>query len=250
MRKNKVISTNWKTKGVLTFETSYTNGVTDVSEVTIGDKVMVEYVSVTELGVISVTGIIKDIYDIYGNTVPELLIDASENYTAVVKRIPVSNVVSIIKLNAGEFRPIVWNKESPVSVLQDGLLEIGYTRFKPGTLSLEIKRKSFNETVYQELAELDSANIDASFTWSMRDFSTIGIKPSTSDLLFDKNGFYVYRNGDSTHPVVEEFDNNNSLIIPEGEILLIKISYSDGNVSHSISIEYTVTNADVLAVTR
>lgn len=135
--------------------------------------------------------------------------------------------------------------EEKISVNTDAkLLTIPYVRYQGGDVSLKITDDEGN-IVFREKDTLSSPNQNASFTWSLRDFSLLdnGNDPS---LTYDEEGHFIYTNGCNIVQEVAELDCDNDAIIPSGTELTIQITVNET----VIETTYTVKNSDVIGVTH
>ena len=124
------------------------------------------------------------------------------------------------------------------------LLTIPYVRYQGGDVSLEITDDEGN-VVFREKDTLLNPNQNASFTWSLRDFSLLD-NGNNPDLTYDEEGHFIYTNGCNAVQEVAELDFDNDAIVPAGTELTIKITVNDTVIEKT----YTVKNSDVVGVTR
>ena len=240
----------------------YDNSDTKNITIALGDNVDVSYVD--DNGTLQkITGVITDICNKdmassfksntnmgNGNYNLQIKVDASEEFDSKVVTMYLINILDIspAEIDPGEdpvVSPIAWN-DKPILV-EDGLLTIPYDRAEPGTVYLVVSHGE-DVVVFREEFVADAANKDASFTWSLRDFSSLN-NTSIEELNYDKDGNYVYHNGDNTKLEVHNIDIDDSKIIPANTTLNISISHFDElNTESKISTVYSVTEQDVEAV--
>lgn len=141
-----------------------------------------------------------------------------------------------------ETKDASWIEGSDI-IVENGLMTIPYNRAVAGEVSLNISKES-GEVVFREANTFSTANPNATFTWSMRDFSSLN-GTSIEGLTYDEEGNYVYKNGDASITEVHNIDMNNDLIIPAGTVLNIVITRGNATLEK----QYTVTEEDVVACT-
>lgn len=204
-----------------------------------------------------------------------LQIDASVDMMSKTFIIPTKNILDVSLLCEGDHLPCIptvpevdpdegphdpqsisWTLD-PISIDRtDGvLLKIPYARNEAGTIFITVADTAGN-VYFKEKFVADSANLDASFTWSLRTFEDVAkkLKDSGADpVLVDKDGFFVYQNGDNQNPIIAATDRDNSLIIPAGTVLVFTIAHTfSEDVTDEvtkITREYVVKKTDVEAVT-
>ena len=259
-----LVARHYDISSKVNLEFMYDNNESKNISIALGDNVDVSYID--DNGTLQkITGVITDICNKdmatsfksntnmgNGNYNLQIKIDASEEFDSKVVSIYLINILDIspAEIDPGEdpvLPPISWN-EKPILV-EDGLLTIPYDRAEPGTVDLVVSHGE-DVVVFREEFVADAANKDASFTWSLRDFSSLN-NTSIEGLVYDKDGNYIYHNGDNTKPEVTAVDRDDSKIIPANTALNISISHFDElNTESKISKVYTVTEQDVLDVTN
>ena len=258
-----LVSRHYSISSKVNLEFIYDNGESKDITLAIGDEVKVKYTD--DNGALQeVVGTITDIKNKQmsesfksntsmgnGNYILQFKIDASEEYGSNVLNIYLINIfdISPADIDPGEeplVEPISWIEGKEISVI-DGLLTIPYNRSEAGTIQLVVTQGE-DVCVFCEEFEADSENPEATFTWSMRDFSSLN-NTSIEGLNYTEDGTYVYHNGDNTVAEVKAVDIDNDKIIPAGTALNISISHFDSlNTESKINKVYTVTEEDVNAV--
>ena len=275
--KPQILATEVETSLQLTFVRHFDNNTSDRITISKGDIVTVQYIDVTKFGPITVVGKIDKI--ICSSSIAKkenlsIMIDASTDMNQKKIHIPMTEIISIDMVKdedddnvdgtetippASEDLPTPSPDEMPISwsldniCVEGNLLKVPYARLKPGQVDLVISNRADGDIFFKERFVALAANPTASFTWSMRDFSTIPslVENIPHDFLIE-DGEYIYRNGDNVNEVIFNTDNNNDLIIPAGTELFISITYKDEDPDTedvTISTLYTVTISDVQAVT-
>ena len=84
-----------------------------------------------------------------------------------------------------ESKDASWIEGSEITV-ENGLMTIPYNRAVAGEVSLNISKES-GEVVFREANTFSTANPNATFTWSMRDFSSLN-GTSIEGLTYDEEG--------------------------------------------------------------
>ena len=260
-----LVSRHYSISSKVNLEFTYDNGESKEITLAIGDEVSVKYTD--DSGVLrEVVGTITDIRNKEmsesfksntsmgnGNYILQFKIDASEEYGSNVLSVYLINIYDIepAEIDPGEepvVSPIAWKEEEAISV-KDGLLTIPYNRVEAGKVELVV---SYGEDVvaFKEEFEAESANENATFSWSLRSFESLK-GTSIEGLTYDEDGNYVYHNGDNDlASEVRGIDEDDTKIIPAGTPLNIEISHFDSVGSESkITQVYTVTEEDVAAVT-
>ena len=260
-----LVSRHYSISSKVNLEFTYDNGESKEITLAIGDEVSVKYTD--DSGVLrEVVGTITDIRNKEmsesfksntsmgnGNYILQFKIDASEEYGSNILSVYLINIYDIepAEIDPGEepvVSPIAWKEEEVISV-KDGLLYIPYNRVEAGKVELVV---SYGEdvVVFKEEFDAESANENATFSWSLRSFESLK-GTSIEGLTYDEDGNYVYHNGDNDlASEVRSIDEDDTKIIPAGTPLNIEISHFDSVGSESkITQVYTVTEEDVAAVT-
>ena len=258
-----LIARHYSISSKVNLEFIYDNEETKEITVAIGDEVKVKYTD--DSGKLrEVVGTITDIRNKEmaesfksntsmgnGNYILQFKIDASEEFGSNVLTVYLINIYDIepADIDPGEdpvVEPISWKEDAPITI-ENGLLTIPYNRAEPGRVYLVISQGEDSAVFFEEF-EADSANENASFTWSLRDFSSLN-NTSIEGLTYDNDGNYIYHNGDNQIEEVHAIDVDDSKIIPAGTALNIEISHFNEVGSESkIAKVYTVTEEDVAAV--
>lgn len=138
---------------------------------------------------------------------------------------------------------------------QINLLKVPYARHAAGTVYFTVTDTAGN-LYFKEKFVTETENMDANFTWSLRSYEGVAEKlkeAGVDPVLTDKNGFFIYQNGDSLNSIIANTDRDNSLIIPEGTVLVFTIMHTPveeiGEPVTKIVKEYVVKKEDVEAVT-
>lgn len=269
-----ILATEVQTSLMLTFERHFKDHTSDSVTVKEGDRITVQYLDVSKYGHVTITGILKNIISSSYVAKKEnltIIVDASTDGNSMKVSIPLTEVISIVptKQNVSddaqqvppvsEDVPTPSPVEQPISwtlseiAIEGNLLKIPYARLKPGQVDLTISDRT-GDILFKERFIAAEANPDASFTWSLRDFSTVPslVETDPDHGLLIEDGEYIYRNGDNQKDVISHVDNNNALIIPAGTEIVIEIRYQDNNDNTDDALltkVYTVTAEDVAAVT-
>ena len=271
----RILATEVTVKLQLTFERHFDNHTSDKITVKEGDKVVVQYLDVSRYGVVTISGIVKNIISTSYIAKKEnltIVIDASTEGNSLKVSIPLTEVVSINLAetpngtdDAQQVPPVSGNEPTPIPEeqpitwtleeisVEGGLLKIPYARLKAGQVDLTISDRT-GDIFFKERFIAPSPNPNASFTWSLRDFSTVPslVETDPDHGLLIEEGEYIYRNGDNEKDAISRIDNNNDLIIPAGTEIVIEIRFQDDNENTSdkfLTKVYTVTEEDVQAVT-
>ena len=186
----------------------------------------------------------EEIYNV-ANTNANIVPTGEYNYTVVYGELEKSGTISATTEDVeAAKKSACWIYNDNIRIDDtDKVLFIGYNRLQSGNVQLVVKAN--DNIVFKEENTFTTINPNASFTWSMRDFSSLN-NTSIEGLNYDENGVYVYKNGDNTIAEVKAIDLDNDKMIPAGTEIDITITVN--NIV--LTKKYTVTEEDIVALTN
>ena len=230
------------------------------------DRVKIKFVDRELKRVVDEEGVITKIYETMGRTSCVMFtLDCSHNFNSKIYNISADSIrmVEVLKdVVDEEFTPnIEWtlNKIKVIKNEEDvtGMLVIPYNRLAPGKVTLIVKDAA-EKVLFKEIYTASMANENASFSFTLRDFSEVAdkaLEAKDETLLIDNEGNYVFRNGDESNPIVIATDRDNDLIIAAGSLISITIIHEtepnrpSENIISEINTTYVVSRKDTVLVT-